>query len=239
MIVLCIGRRERGKTTLAYYQASKVKRLFVFDPRGMIQRPGSARVKRAAELRDVAFPALMDNEIREVIYQPQEDDIQAAFATFSRLAKRWITELPDEPLAVMVDEISFVNLNEPAFQWVLKCCASDRVHIFLTCHRPADVPVNVRSIADRWCLFQCRQEHDMTVIEERCSPEVAQAVRRVEGHQFVMWDDAKAEVRIFRDSEKWHVKLKDGRTVQAPVDMDEVPSEDGKNRLTGLPFPKI
>lgn len=235
MIVLCIGRRERGKTTLAYYQASKVARRFVFDPRGMIQRPGSVRVKRAAELRDMAFPALMEGEINEVVYQPQEDDIQAAFAMFSRLAKKWITEQPETPLAVMVDEISFINLNEPAFQWVLKCCASDRVHIFLTCHRPADVPVNVRSIADRWCLFQCRQEHDMSVIEERCSAEVANAVRRVEGHEFVLWDDARGECRIYRQSEPWHVKLKDGRTAGAPVSMDELPGER-PGRAGVLPF---
>lgn len=237
MIVLCIGRRERGKTTLAYYQAGKVSRRFIFDPRGMIQRPGSVRVKRAQELREVAFPALVDGEVSEVVYQPQEDDIQAAFATFSRLAKRWITEHPEQPLAVMVDEISFVNLNEPSFQWVLKCCASDRVHIFLTCHRPADVPVNVRSIADRWCLFQCRQEHDMSVIEERCSADVANAVRRVEGHEFVLWDDAKAETRIFRDSAPWHVKLKETKAAGVAVSMDELTSQP-PTRASVLPFMK-
>lgn len=238
MVILNIGRRKRGKTTLAYYQALKVPQRFIFDPRAMIQRPGSVRVHSKSVLRERAFPALQEGEITELVYQPHDDDIQGAFAAFSKLAKEWITTTPEKPLAIMVDETSFVNLREPAFEWVLKCCESDRIHILLTCHRPADLPVGVRAIADRWCLFQTRQPHDLEVIEERCSPEVARAVQRIEGHTFVVWDDAHASAEVFTNAGAWHIRLKeDAPGAPAAVVLTELDPKPATPSV-GLPFDK-
>lgn len=206
MIDLVIGRREQGKTTLAVYMAAKVPSRMVFDPRGMIRRPGAVVVHTADELGG-AMDALRDDEVAEVVYTPVEDDLQAAFGAYSDELRLWIVERPHKKLVALVDEISFVSLDVPAFQWALRCSPRDRIHIILTCHRPADVPVSVRTITDMWVLFPARQEHDLEVIRRRCSPEVAERVTKLQARQFVVWDDATASSRVYDDPSAWYLPL--------------------------------
>jgi hypothetical protein len=220
MIHLIIGRREQGKTTLALYMALKVKQLLAFDPRGLMERPNALRVRTAGALESKGVPALLDDEITECIYTPSEDDIQRAFMRFCNQVKWWVANHPKRPLAVLVDEVSFVNLNEPAFQWVLRCSKREVMQIFLTCHRPADIPTAVRAIADFWCLFQCRQEHDLGVIEERCSKTVVAAVGRLNAREFIMWDDERAQSKRFSDAQAWFVPLQISPGAQTPRPAD-------------------
>ncbi|MGH9373373.1 MAG: hypothetical protein ACRD15_17775 [Vicinamibacterales bacterium] len=206
MIDLVIGRREQGKTTLAVYMASKVPARMIFDPRGMIRRPGAVIVHTAEDLRS-AMDALAEGEIAEVVYAPHEDDLEEAFRAFSEELRLWIIERPRQKLAALVDEISFVSLDVPAFEWACKCSLRDRIHIIMTCHRPADVPVPVRTIADTWMLFPCRQEHDLDTIKRRCSPAVADKVAKLHDRQFVVWDDTNASSRVYDDPSGWFLRL--------------------------------
>lgn len=232
MIHLVIGRRERGKTTLAYYMAAKVSQRLIFDPRGLIERAGSVRLKSAADLEGKGIPALVDNEVSEIVYAPMEDDIQGAFRRFCMQVKWWVLNHPTRPLAVLVDEVSFVNLEEPAFQWITRCSKRDVLQIFLTGHRPADVPTSVRAIADYWLLFQCRQEHDLDVIESRCTRGTVQAVQRLNAREFVMWDDEHARFQIYKEARAWFVPLSTGLarrvSVADPLDIAPAPVDDGK-----------
>lgn len=219
MLNAVLGRRERGKTTLSYYMVSRVERRMVFDPRGRVQRTGGLIVRTIGELDD-AMARLMEGEIREVIYKPSDDDLQMAFRRFAYHAKQWVLEEPTPPLGVMVDEISFVDLEEPAFQWLLKCSPGETVHVFLTGHRPADIPTNVRSITNRWFLFHCRQEHDLDVIRKRCSPEVADCVMHLEGRECILWDDERARMVRYTDERSWFVDIAPKGYATGNIDVD-------------------
>jgi hypothetical protein len=217
MIWLIIGRRTRGKTTLGYYMARKAAQRLIFDPRGMIgiTGPRTLRVERLHDLRDRAMPALMDRELDEVVYAPQEDDLTRPFYGFAEMLKWWITEVPRRPLAVLIDELSFIDQTkrDPAvLRRVLRSCDPAIFDVFITCHRPADIPTNTRGIADYWVLFHCTQEHDLDVVRDRCNTQTAAVVQSLKGRSFVVWDDAKSTIQSFPESGQaaWHVPLRPG-----------------------------
>lgn len=225
MIYLVIGRRKRGKTTLSYYmvkRSSPGARL-CFDPRRMI--PPSAEsviVTTSQGLTEQAIPALLDGECREVVYAPNADDLTRPYETFCAEVKRWIVEYPTKQLAVMIDELGFIEparREPPTLKRALRSCEPEVVDVYFTCHRPSDVPTTIRSIADYWCLFQVTQEHDLDVVRERCKREVAEIVPTLAGRSFVLYRDTRAidpktgkeqpEYEIFpeRSAGAWFVPL--------------------------------
>jgi len=207
VIYLVLGRREQGKTTLAYSMARKFPLRLVFDPRGMIAQPDALQVRERGDLQP-AVDELFFRQIDEVIFSPVEDDLSAAFADFAGEVKRWVIDRPSgDRLAVIVDEASFVDLNQPSWQWVLRCSPREQIHIFITAHRPADIPVIVRAIADHWLIFPMRQEHDLRVIAERCSPKTAETVAALGDREFAHWDDTTAKLRVMRRPDRWFVPL--------------------------------
>lgn len=214
MILLSIGRRARGKTTLGCYVARRVSKRMIFDPRAMIAPAGdmSAHVTGLTSFKlAVTYLERRPGEpdaINEVVYAPNDADLTAAFGAFSDAAREWVERYPRRPLAILVDEIAFVSLQAAAFQWVLRCSDPSQTHVILTCHRPIDVPVGVRAIADYWCLFAMRQEHDLRVIEERCSPAVSQRVRRLKGREFILWDESVGVSTEYLDAHAWYVPLR-------------------------------
>lgn len=208
MIYLLIGRRERGKTTLAYSMARKLKKRAVIDARRMIQRVDVERVLSASELHPALGDLVHDAGTNEVIYQPTDDDLSLAFESFVSSVKRMIVANPNMTIAIMIDEASFYNLEDARFQWLAKCTTRDRVHILITAHRPADIPTSVRAIADHWCIFATTQEHDLKVIEQRSgSPRVVDAVRRLKDRDYVHWDDARGTMATCSDAASWYVSL--------------------------------
>ena len=210
MIHIVIGRRELGKTTLAYYMARRAPRRAIIDARRMIRQP-SAEYEHDALLAGEAVNAMVvENESTEVIYQPFEDDLDQAFSQWCRDLKTVAMNNPDKELAIMVDEASFYNLNTPAFQWLAKCSLRDYTHIIVTAHRPADIPTSIRSIADHWFIFYTSQQHDLKAIEEK-SPEAAREARLLKGRDFVHWDDARARLSVNRSSMSWFVQLQSSR----------------------------
>lgn len=224
MIYLDIGRREQGKTTLGYYMVQRVTQRAIFDPRAMI-RPGGARsvVVRADIELAPAFDALQDREIDEIIYTPP-GNVQDGFALFSSELYAWVAGMPARPLGILVDEAGFVNLEIDHFLWVLRCSRRDVVMIVVTCHRPIDISTSIRAIADTWLLFPMRQEHDLRIIEQRCSPAVARQLEKLKPRQFVLWDDARAEWKLYGDPTRWYVRL-----------ADPVASTDAASPLSDIP----
>jgi hypothetical protein len=213
MVYPIIGRRKRGKTTLARYMVSKSARRLVFDPRKTIPvGPDAVRVYLPSALHDVAMPLLEAGEIAEVVYTPDSDDLGGPFDAFACELKRWTTEHPAEPLGVLIDELGWIESarrDPPALRRALRNCEPELVDVFITCHRPSDIPTNTRSIADRWVLFHCAQEHDLDVIRERCSDATAQLASTLTGRAFLVYDDADHTVTLFPETQPsvWHVPL--------------------------------
>lgn len=220
MIRLVIGRKGMGKTTLAYYMARKSPRLVVFDPRGLVRRPG-ATIARTTDTLSLAIDILADDETTEVVYTPTDDLKAVAWPHFAGEMRRWAYDNRDQPLAVLVDEISFVPIGDDDFDQAIKACDETRLHFFLTCHRPTDVPVSIRALTDFWYLFPIHQEHDLAVIADRCSPATATAVHQLTGRSFVGWNHRDGVTR-YENPAAWYVDLHPAIMLVPPVDLDPV-----------------
>lgn len=209
MIYLVIGKRGQGKTTLAVYLARKSDRRFIFDPRAMIAPSRDGFVVQGSStviMQGVDQVVEHDEGMREIVVRPSLD-VQASFNALVNELYQWLKAEPYARFTLLVDEIRFIkDLQTPHFEWLLRCSQPDRVHVILTCHRPTDIPTDIRAIADNWLVFRMTQEHDLKTLAER-SQAAARAARSLGPREFVHWDDAAGEHALFRRPDKWFVPL--------------------------------
>jgi hypothetical protein len=238
MLYLAIGRRELGKTTLVYSLARRIPQRIIFDPRGMIHSGQARRASTPAEIR-AGIEALyddLDGDLAELIITPR-DAVQEAFESLCAGVRDWIEWDSTLPLAVVFDEMRFVStVNVPAFEYVLRCAPRDVVHVFMTCHRPKDVPVDVRAIADQWLIFHCSQRHDLREIFEFAGPDAMRQVQRLAPYEWLQWDDGRGTMRLHTTPSAWFVPLGAPDDRAAGVDaLASMPSSDPmfKSRLFG------
>ena len=204
MLGIIAGRREQGKTTLAYNLACRFGRRAIYDPRGEFA---------TSPAHDFLLPE--DADKPEVIVQP-ELDAAIEFSPFCDVVKLWLTDVaPDTRRAIIVDEARFVDFGALSFDYIIRCVRRDHALVIITAHRPSDVPVDVRAIADFWCVFQTTQEHDQKVLTERCGSEFAEKVKRLGAFQFLHWDDARGVMTEYRDPRSWYVPIRPAHTATA------------------------
>lgn len=212
MIYVIIGRREKGKTTLADRMLKALSLRFVIDARRMInQRDPGIIYENYADGAVAAIDEALDSDgaYNEVIYQPHEDDLQGAFNIWVHKLKQVAIEQPTRRIGVLVDEASFYDLNDAAFQWLAKCTPREYVHIFITAHRPTDIPPRIRAIADHWFVFHMTEKSDIERIAEK-SPEAADAASKLRDRGFVHWNDTTATMQINRNPHAWFIALSEG-----------------------------
>jgi hypothetical protein len=211
MIYLALGRRQLGKTTLAYSMALKCPARVILDPRALIHSSG-VRVHSTQTL-DFAIDQLADGTIAEILVTPDEN-VQALFDHTAQHVKRWAQDFQHQSrtsrrLMLLVDEARFFDLRaSSAFEYVLRAAPPDLVNVMITAHRPADIPTDIRAISDHWLLFRCTQEHDLKVIGDRCGEHVREKVSRLLPHQFIDWDDATATSHVYTNPLRWYVPLR-------------------------------
>lgn len=211
MIYLDLGRREQGKTTLAYYIVTQLPKRMIFDPRGMVRGEASEVATDALQWRELtdAFEA---DQLHEIVYTPS-GNMDVAFDDFCREARRFVRAHPREQFGMLIDEIRFVldgrsPVNEN-LDWVLRCAPVNASHIILTGHRPKDVPTDIRGIADKWLLFQFTLPRDTDIIEEFSSSAVAAGVKRLERYQFIEWDDRIGKMTWHTNPRLWNIKIRE------------------------------
>lgn len=210
MLFDIVGRRETGKTTLAYDIACRHGLRALYDPRGEFH---------TSERHD--FLLLEDATREETIVMPSVD-ARSEFAHFCWTVRQWIeTTTPDLPRSIVFDECRFYKREletDPNFNWLIRCTRRDQVNIILTSHRPGDVVPDVRAIVDVWCVFRTVQEHDLKVFEDRCGEAFANDVRSLTGRQFMKWDDSSGEAIPYPNQEVWYRSLRPA----VPVDYDAI-----------------
>lgn len=213
MIHLGIGRRQLGKTTLMYSMALKVPARIILDPRGMIHTPSTFRVyDEAAFMRAIDLLHQDASGVREIVWTPR-GELASALDTASTEVTRWWETYPDRRLMFVVDEARFFHnlaMSQP-FDYVLRASPQTQIDVAITAHRPKDIPTDIRAISDFWYLFKHTQDHDLTVIEERCGVSVRDAVAKLDRYQFISWDDGTATATAYRQPGAWYVSLQDGR----------------------------
>lgn len=212
MIYLNLGRRENGKSTLAYYMAAKKPRRLILDARQDFRRPG-ALIARTDEQLDYALQLLAEGTVQEVVYSPayspdEKNPLYAAGYLFAEHVARWVMEHPRLPLVVIIDEISFYDLSAGPLQWGMKTSRRDTMDFILTGHRPSDVPVDIRTIADYWFFFRVTQEHDLDVVRQKCRGPIVELVQQLPDRHYLMWNDTNATHAIGDDPDLWFVELK-------------------------------
>jgi hypothetical protein len=209
-----IGRRETGKTTLAVYgaRAGNPPRL-IFDPSNRIfPRGDGLKVYSADELID-HYPALLQGDTHEVIYSPVGDGIANGFLQWSELIRVHVTEAKRRRrLSAVIDEAVLVDsdIGDPdhPISQAMTFCRRDRVHFFLTCHQPKDIPTRKRAISDFLIFFHTTQEHDLRVISDRCSEAFAARVARLAPFHFLIWNDKDgAERACYLRPNDWRLDL--------------------------------
>jgi hypothetical protein len=203
MITLCIGRRTRGKSTLAYAIALQSDTRVIFDPRRQFHTTDDI-ISTPETLYDLL-------ETRsEIIVQPQEF-LSENFEKMCYEVYDWIDDNREKTFALLVDEIRFLDTpgkSYPNFEKVLRFSDPETANVILTCHRPVDIAVDIRAIADYWCIFQTTQEHDLSIVSQRCGDACAVAVRNVRGKEFVLWNDGEGTFVVKSESVAWFVDIK-------------------------------
>jgi hypothetical protein len=225
MIRLVIGRRGMGKTTLSYFVSLQSQCRMVFDPRGMVRSPQST-VSQTVRETQAGADLLIDGEITELVVTPAAN-VERNFEAFCNEAARVLRANPHRLLAVMIDEVRFVDLTNESLDWIMRTSNVDRVQVLFTGHRPKDIPTDIRAIADTWSLFQFTLRRDLDVIAEQCSDAVSQQVQRLQARHFIEWNDQTGTARYFSDPSRWYVKLRmageDGESIAtAPPALDAI-----------------
>lgn len=211
MIYLNVGRREQGKTTLAYYLVQSLPVRVIFDPRALFPAGVHGRATTPAAIQ-AGFDRLIDERRGELIITP-DISLRECFEQTTGEVKSWIQDphTANVPIAIIADELWMVCEQRgrvpESFDWLLRCATRQSVTIVCTAHRPSDIPTNIRAIADVWCLFHCTQEHDLEVIRDRCSDAVAAKVEKLGPRQFVAWDDTRGTWAFHQHPDRWFVPL--------------------------------
>jgi hypothetical protein len=212
MIVLNVGRRELGKSTLALYLARKSKRVVILDPRLMF--PTTDPIGDLPGDGSELFTRLRDHD-REIVIQP-ENDLQGTTDALARMLRDWLMTAPaDTSLAVVLDECGLLDLR--SWDWMFRCSPRESVYLILTAHQPKDFSTTVRALADWWCVFRMTQATDLEVIEDRCGDTFAAQVGKLAPYQFALWDDTKAEMHVYLKPDVWKVPMKRAGSVTRPA----------------------
>lgn len=207
MIIAVLGRREQGKTTFADYLAAQRETRVKFDPRAIFGTTSDI-IPDSSELYE------MLEEREEIIVQP-ERNVKVNFERCCDVVWEWIrfyTKQGQEvSLAFLVDEARIIDTPSyipQSLDSIMRMAPRKEVDVIFTAHRPSDISVDIRAIADFWCMFQITQEHDLKVISERCGEEVAEIVSRLPAHHLLIWNDALGKHFVMDRPELWFRDIK-------------------------------
>jgi hypothetical protein len=204
MISSINGRRELGKSTLALHLARRRATRVIFDPRFLFKT--SNVIVRIVDANSIY--ELLNTE-KEIIIQP-DSDVAGNFERTCNGIKLWILDHPLEPICFLIDEASFVDTPNyicESLSWILRCTPRKTVDIIFTAHRPADIAVGIRAIADFWYMFRITQENDLKVIQDRCGSEIRDMLPTLEDNELIVWNDSVGTWRKESNRIKWYVPM--------------------------------
>lgn len=209
MIVLCVGRKEQGKTTLAYSSLLPMPKRVVFDPREDFETSDVVNTTGFGLYDD-----LNDEETDEVIIRTSAD-LEAVFAVTCQELAEWIRDHRAESFGFLVDDSRLVLMNRnipPDFSWMLRATKKDQSRIIMTTWRIIDIPLEPRSQADHWMIFKTTEPRDLELVAERFGEEAATKVQTLPPHVYLHCDDSGPELKVtmVNDPKAWYVDT--GRT---------------------------
>ncbi|MGH9770312.1 MAG: hypothetical protein ACRD4Q_01200 [Candidatus Acidiferrales bacterium] len=206
MNALVFGRRQQGKSTLAFALATEAGvPIAVYDINAQFRAWPEEEVREA---NDFALK-LEDSDL--VIYRPEADPWEEFNQIADDLWER-------ESYVLILDEASQLQSPghaHPKLDRIVRMCDAKNVHLIQTIHRPSDTAMICRSLATDWYIFRTNQETDLKVIAERCGSAVAQAASEVAPHEYVHWDDSAGVYTVCKNPSSWFTDIHDTRGMTA------------------------
>jgi len=197
---LFFGRRQQGKSTLAFHLAQQAGlSIAIFDVNAQFRAwPESTY----SNLEDFEL-ALLEGRDHLLIYRP-ESDPDAEFSICADLLwnRRDYTLLIDE-----ASQLQTAGRPHEKLGRLIRMGDARAVNVFQTLHRPADSATLCRSLAHHWYLFRTTLETDLAVVAERCGMRAAEALQQLGPFEYVHWDDDKQALDVVKNPGAWFVDI--------------------------------
>ncbi|HLZ12542.1 MAG TPA: hypothetical protein VKP58_08140 [Candidatus Acidoferrum sp.] len=202
-LVANFGRRGKGKTSLAYHQASRLGRgVCVFDP------TESFSIGTIVSSRE-DFETALDLEISPIVFQVRDaatrkDAIEQDLLSFVQTIK-YIRDI-----AVLIDETSYVQSPQwtaSAFDDEVRVGRRRRHDVYFTQHRIADCNGILLSLVTEFNFFQTKYSRDLDRIAEICGDRIAGLVSQLGEHDFLHYDVEQENSYINVEPDSWRVSL--------------------------------
>ena len=238
MIILVMGRKEEGKSTLAMFLAQRIQRrvnghvIAVFDPKHCFNR-----WPKTSDLDE--FEELLTKTSTAVTYQPlpagqqtiddetigeEFDAFMDALAIDEHLGRRSDARRHDlSPSIIIVDEFSYLERGQaPAWiETLVRLARKPDVYLLLAAHRPVEFSTQLRSQADELFFFNQTAPADLRAIEEVASPEIAEVVRTLPKRHVVRYEVASRDSQVWATPEAWYVDLEGSQELVSVGNADQ------------------
>lgn len=201
---MIFGRKEKGKTTLAYHLARLTgKAIFAFDPNNRFDCATIARSRMSL----FAATESVEQNFSPVAYRPSES-IAEGIEEFSEIM------LGLRGLAIIIDEagsseIQSPNYLNPKLHALLRASGDNQLShdVILTQHRPQNCNGDTFELSDEYIFFSSKNHLTIKKIREHCSEEVAARVMCLEGREYLVWSVTGESFYINKDSDSWRETL--------------------------------
>jgi hypothetical protein len=200
-IVGVAGRKGSGKSTVTREILQRCTREFLFDTMGEHSWVPD-EFYDLAEAHSYIFEHGADWSPFIGSYIPEDAGKDSLESSFSEISMA-VYEAGN--MTLVVEELPMLsqpNYVPPAFDRVIRLGRHRCINILYTGQRLSECPRRVTAATDVFILFSHTEPRDLDAIAERTQPEVADLVRRLGDHEFVVYDVASRKVLVI-DSE-WY-----------------------------------
>ena len=200
MIIGVAGREGSGKSSQARKILEQCPRLFLFDSVGE-----HAWVPERYEQLDKAIMCLLETPYRDEFsasLTPMGDDLEVEFS-----------ECCDEvynagKMMFAIEEIPMLataSYTPDSLNRIVRLGRHKNISLLYTAQRLSETPRALTSATDLFVLFSHSEPRDLKAIAVRCGSEVAEKVRGLGNHGFLVWDVLRR--RVVPVSEDWYRRL--------------------------------
>lgn len=181
--VFLAGKTGSGKTYKAREMLLKDKRLIVFDTKDNLSLPDNP--KKDWHLEEYNPGSLMAKTFRLHVTDMERADEICHYA------------LQTKNLRIYIDEAYSVwegAWNTPAVKNIRKCLTQGResgIGMWISCQRPADIPVVVMSECEKFFVFRLQNFDDRQKLAKNVHPALEQMTKDKHGYWFYSSDETE------------------------------------------------
>jgi hypothetical protein len=202
-IIANTGRRGKGKTSLAYWEARELNAgVAVFDT------TQSFSIGRIVQSR-AELESAIDEDVSPIVFQPQNEALAADFV--ERSFAEFITPLRNvRRISIVIDESSYLqspNWIAPALDDELRCGRRREHDVIFTQHRIQDCNGILLSLVSDFRFFQTKHPRDLDKIAEIAGARVAGMVADLRDFEFLGYSVERESAYVHCRPDVWRVAI--------------------------------